>query len=175
MRLIKGKILTEKRLKELIGTGRPVYVTLKHPKHDSEEWVHGLAVISMLNDRGVYLKPSDQWGKHNTISRTIFYEFGSKGGKCRQVRRSPHKFDKWNGWALTIYAVKEIEEPQDEVLADALRDALSPEAVAAVAAYLVAAPIKDVKINTEIRWFANRLIKLLGKDEYARMLEELDL
>ena len=48
---------------------------------------------------------------------------------------------------------------------DAIRDALSPEAVALAASYLLTARCDDEDVNMEVRWFAEQLIELLGGDE----------
>ena len=48
---------------------------------------------------------------------------------------------------------------------DAIRDALSPEAVALAASHLLTARCDDEDVNMEVRWFAEQLIELLGGDE----------
>ena len=48
---------------------------------------------------------------------------------------------------------------------EAIRDALSPEAVALAASYLLGARCDDEEVNMEVRWFAEQLIELLGGDE----------
>ena len=48
---------------------------------------------------------------------------------------------------------------------DAIRDALSPDAVALAASYLLTARCDDEDVNMEVRWFAEQLIELLGGDE----------
>jgi hypothetical protein len=63
------------------------------------------------------------------------------------------------------------DEGQD--LFDAIRDHLSPGAVAAIAAHLQAASTKDEQVNGEIRWLAEGLVKLLGTAEYGRLLDEV--
>ena len=64
-------------------------------------------------------------------------------------------------------------EPTD-VLAEALREGLSPEGVAAIAAHLQALyPSKSETANREVTWFRDRLVGLLGIDEYNRLIDEL--
>ena len=46
-----------------------------------------------------------------------------------------------------------------------IRDALSPDAVALAASYLLTARCDDEDVNMEVRWFAEQLIELLGGDE----------
>jgi hypothetical protein len=74
----------------------------------------------------------------------------------------------------TVWATVPENEAQD-VLGDAVRDSLSPKAVAAIAAHLFAASTKDSGVNKEIRWFADRLLSLVGVDEYNRLMDEVGL
>ena len=48
---------------------------------------------------------------------------------------------------------------------EAIRDALSPEAVALAASELLLARCDDEDVNMEVRWFAEQLIDLLGGQE----------
>ena len=48
---------------------------------------------------------------------------------------------------------------------DAIRDALSPEAVALAASELLLARCDDEEVDLEVRWFAEQLIELLGGQE----------
>ena len=59
---------------------------------------------------------------------------------------------------------------------EAIRDALSPEAVALAASYLLTARCDDEDVNMEVRWFAEQLIELLGGDEiFSKMCEGIGL
>jgi len=62
-----------------------------------------------------------------------------------------------------------------EVVRDVLRDNLSPQAVAAVAAHLFAASTKNDGVNKEIRWFADQLVSMVGTDQYNALCEEVGL
>jgi len=65
---------------------------------------------------------------------------------------------------------------QTAVLRDVLSDALSPQAVAAIVAYLQSAKTKDKAVNRELRWFAERLTELVGGPEMqGRLAEEVGL
>ena len=65
---------------------------------------------------------------------------------------------------------------QTAVLKDVLSDALSPQAVAAIAAYLQPAKTKDKAVNHELEWFASRLTELVGGPEMqGRLAEEVGL
>ena len=48
---------------------------------------------------------------------------------------------------------------------EAIRDALSPEAVALAASELLLARCDDEEVDLEVRWFAEQLIELLGGQE----------
>ena len=71
------------------------------------------------------------------------------------------------------------DNPQDdETLFEALKDNLSPEAVAAIAAYLVARPAEapNKAVNRELNWFTDQLVELVGGDEaFNRLCEEVGL
>lgn len=61
-------------------------------------------------------------------------------------------------------------------LIDALRDNLSPEAVAAIASWLQPARTNDENVDREVRWFAEQLAQALGGwDQQSRLAEELGL
>ena len=62
-----------------------------------------------------------------------------------------------------------------EVVQDVLRDNLSPQAVAAIAAHLFAAGTKNDGVNKEIRWFADQLVSMVGTDQYNALCEEVGL
>ena len=59
-----------------------------------------------------------------------------------------------------------------DVLRDVLKDHLSPEAVAAIAAHLGPAEGKRAKVAREVAWFRELLIETLGVDEFNRMCDE---
>ena len=62
-----------------------------------------------------------------------------------------------------------------ELLAEAIREVLSPEAVAAIAAHLLAAKTNSSQINRQVAWFTDHLIQMLGVNEYPRLCERLGL
>lgn len=68
------------------------------------------------------------------------------------------------------------EDPTpDEVLFDAIKDNFSPQAVAAMAAYLQAANTKNREVNRQLTWFASELVKLVGATGYGHLLEDVGL
>ena len=73
----------------------------------------------------------------------------------------------------------EADEPagiDEQDLFDALKDNLSPRAVAAIVAYLLPAKTKDKAVNHELEWFASRLTELVGgPEQQGRLAEEVGL
>lgn len=63
----------------------------------------------------------------------------------------------------------------EEVLKDVLRDSFSPQAVAAISAYLRSAETKVESVNKEISYMADLLMNMVGVDEYNRLIEEVGL
>ena len=71
-----------------------------------------------------------------------------------------------------------VTVPQDETpeIFGAIRDELSPQAVAAIVAYLQPVSTKDKGVNKEVMWFADKLTELLGGyHEQGRLAEEVGL
>jgi hypothetical protein len=68
-----------------------------------------------------------------------------------------------------------VPESEEVAFDEAIKNNLSPSAVAAIAAHLRAASTKDAKVNAEIRAFTELLINLLGTDKYNRLCEEVGL
>ena len=62
-----------------------------------------------------------------------------------------------------------------EVVQEVMRDNLSPQAVAAIAAHLHGiVKTKNEKINDEVAWFTEQLLEMLG-DRYNALCEEIGL
>ena len=61
-------------------------------------------------------------------------------------------------------------------MTDAIKDNLSPEAVAAIVAWLQPANTNDRGVDREVRWFADQLTEALGGAERLNdLMEELVL
>lgn len=60
----------------------------------------------------------------------------------------------------------------EQELFDAIREQLSPEAVAAIAADLTP-DTDDPNVNHQVLWFRQQLIAMLGNKEYASILNEI--
>jgi len=58
-----------------------------------------------------------------------------------------------------------MSKAKSNPMQEAIRDALSPDAVALAASYLLTARCDDEEVDLEVRWFAEQLIELLGGDE----------
>ena len=54
---------------------------------------------------------------------------------------------------------------KNTTMQEAIRDALSPEAVALAASELLLARCDNEEVDLEVRWFAEQLIELLGGNE----------
>jgi len=74
-----------------------------------------------------------------------------------------------------IQALADKQEPagvDEQVLFDALKDNLSPQAVAAVVAYLQPAHTSNPDVDRQLRWFAERLTELVGGPEQLNRLTD---
>lgn len=76
-----------------------------------------------------------------------------------------------------IVRVTVPEDPKpEEMLIDALRENLSPEAVATIIAYLQPLSIDNPKVESEVLWFSELLTRLLGgPEQFNRLAEEVGL
>ena len=64
----------------------------------------------------------------------------------------------------------------EELLADALRENLSPHAVAEIAAHLQPVRTMDPEVVRQVRWFADLLTEVVGgEDELNRLCDEVGL
>ena len=89
----------------------------------------------------------------------------------RRKRPQTHSAD-MNGKKVRVTVPEAIDEGD---LAAALKDNLNPQAVAAIAAYLTAARVKNGQVQRQIEWFAGMLVDMLGVDEFNRLVEEVGL
>jgi hypothetical protein len=63
-----------------------------------------------------------------------------------------------------------------QVLLDALRENFTPQAIAAMAAYLQGPDTKDAAVNRELEWFGNELVKLVGGNAmFTELMNEIGL
>lgn len=56
-----------------------------------------------------------------------------------------------------------------------VREQLSPEAVAAIAAWLQPVQTNNADVNRQVAWFRDRLVEMLGTDQYNALCNELGL
>ena len=69
-----------------------------------------------------------------------------------------------------------MSKTESTALQNAIRDALSPEAVALAASELLLARCDDEEVDLEVRWLAEQLIDLLGGQEaWSRTCKEIGL
>ena len=65
---------------------------------------------------------------------------------------------------------------REAILRDVLKDNLSPEAVAVIAAWLQPAHCGAEQVDRQVRWFAEQLVEALGGDDaFNRVCDELGL
>ena len=78
-----------------------------------------------------------------------------------------------SGW---IEDSADVPENDESELLEAIREQLSPEAVASIVSHLQGARTNNQDVDRQVRWFADELVKLIGGDEQqARLAEELGL
>ena len=137
---------------------------------------------------------ADAWDLHADLAgvyRKDADDLEAVAGTCRQRdwahartfadRLDTAVRDELGRWLYeTICALADApREPRgidEQVLFDALQDNLSPQAVAAVVAYLQPAKTDNTEVNRQLRWLAERLTELVGgSDESARLTDELGL
>ena len=91
----------------------------------------------------------------------------------KSKRKRPETYEVERGGKKVRVTVPEAIDEGD--LAEALKDNLSPQAVAAIAAFLTAARVKNRQVQRQIEWFAGMLVDMLGVDEFNRLIEEVGL
>ena len=90
------------------------------------------------------------------------------------ARRKPKTYEATHRGRKTRVTVPESPKA-DDPLAEALRENLSPHAAAAIASYVQAFSTGDHDVDQETNWFAERLIQMLGENEWNRLCQELGL
>ena len=93
-------------------------------------------------------------------------------------RRQPKTYEATFRGRKTRVTVPEREDPVEPAkeLRDLLQDCLSPEAVAAIVAFLQPVATRDPKVNKEVEWFSRQLVELLGGyEQQSRLADELGL
>jgi len=69
-----------------------------------------------------------------------------------------------------------VPENDESELFEAVREQLSPEAVASIVSHLQGARTNNQDVDRQVRWFADELVKLLGGyEQQAQLAEELGL
>ena len=90
-------------------------------------------------------------------------------------RKRPKTYEADAGDRKVRVTVPEDPKPED-MLADAVRDNLSPKAVATIVAYLQSASTNDADVDAQVAWFAEQLVEALGGYEAQnRLAEEVGL
>jgi hypothetical protein len=87
--------------------------------------------------------------------------------------KSWREFIAASGW---IEGPSPVPENDESELFDAIREQLSPHAVASIVAYLQPARTNNQDVDRQVAWFAEELVKLLGgHEQQAQLAEELGL
>lgn len=82
----------------------------------------------------------------------------------------PKRYDAGKGRKVTV------PENDEAGMLDAIREQISPEAVAAIVSYLQPVATRNAAVNKEIEWFSGQLVELLGGyDQQTRLANELGL
>jgi len=69
-----------------------------------------------------------------------------------------------------------VPENDDSELFDAIREQLSPHAVASIVSHIQGASTNNQDVDRQVRWFADELVKLIGGyEQQNRLAEELGL
>ena len=90
-------------------------------------------------------------------------------------RKRPKTYEADEGNRKVRVTVPEDLKPED-VLTDAVRDNLSPQAIATIVAFLQPVRTDDQDVDEEVRWFAEQLVEALGGYEAQnRLAEEVGL
>ncbi len=103
----------------------------------------------------------------------------AKNGTTRIAGRKPKTYAaKHNGKPVRV-SVPDRTDPDaldEAVFWTGMRDRLSPEAVAAIVAFLQPAHTNVPRVDREIEWFSRKLVDLLGgHEQQSRLAEELGL
>ena len=103
---------------------------------------------------------------------------GSGTGEGRraqaEMERQTAKVKTYDAGEGRRVTVPEAPKPED-LLMDAIRENFSPEAVAAMAAFLQAAKTKDRRVNEQLAWFVEKLIAEVGFAGYDHLIGQLGL
>jgi len=90
-------------------------------------------------------------------------------------RKRPRTYEADAGDRKVRVTVPGDPKPED-VLIDAVRDDLSPRAVATIVSFLQPVRTDDQDVEDEVRWFAERLVEAVGGYEaQSRLAEEVGL
>jgi hypothetical protein len=69
-----------------------------------------------------------------------------------------------------------VPTSDESELFEAVREQLSPQAIAGIVAYLQPAETNNHDVDRQVRWFSEELVKLLGGyEQQSRLAEELGL
>ena len=155
----------------------------------ANEMAAGYAEVSVDQiDATLWRVEGDGWTEtHEPMGRATFARLladkclSHDGSGCGEGSRAKAQVERDK---IKTYATKmpdgrmvhcTVPENDENDLFDAIREQLSPEAVAAIAAHLLAARTNNADVNRQVQWFTNGLIAMLGAGEYTNLCEGLGL
>jgi len=129
-------------------------------------------------DRQLWQVEGDGWVEaHEPMTRGGWLAFladKASGHHATPERRRPETYEADIGGRKVRVTIPEGIDEQD--LFDALKDDLSPEAIAAIVAYLQPAHTNNDAVNRQLRWFADQLTELVGgHEQQGHLAEEVGL
>ncbi len=86
-----------------------------------------------------------------------------------------HEVAVWSVEKALVAAYDAGQAKCNASLEDTVRENLSPEAAAAIAAYLQPVKTNDPKVTREVRWFSDVIRETIGTDQCNRLCEQLGL
>jgi hypothetical protein len=90
----------------------------------------------------------------------------------KRIRPQTYKHTRPDGQVVRVT----VPENDETELFEAIREQLSPHAVASIVSYLQSARTNNQDVDRQVRWFAEELVKFLGGyEQQARLAEELGL
>ncbi len=144
---------------------RKILTTLEAANIGREMGIQGLIVCRDPVDRNLWQVATPEWLEtHEPMDENAWREFLT--GWIKPSARQ----DAGNGKKVTV------PENDEQDLLDAIREQLSPEAVAAIVCCLQINRTNNPEVDRQVRWFHDQLCRLLGgHEQQSQLAEELGL
>jgi hypothetical protein len=151
-------------------TNKKILTTLEAANIGRQMGVRGLIVHRDPADRSLWQVAAPGWlESHEPMTedqwRRFLTDWIGAGSPAKPVR-----YNAGDGRKVTV------PENDEQDLFDAIREQMSPHAVAAIVAYLQPVRTNNPDVDRQVQWFADQLVELVGGGEaQARLAEELGL